>query len=371
MKISLLVPNLSGNGLHRAYQLGKVLERNHEIEVVGPKPGGEIYEPYRDEFDYKSFDANYSRFKKHKLWLDLFKQSKKIDGDIIYSFKTRPGSLGLGILHKIQTGKPLIADIDDKEDIGAFKELLSSKFYRTLGRPSSSFFNWLSSKLLFEADDITVTSSKLQEKYGGIIVPYGPNCEEFNLSKKEAKEELGIKDDYIVFAGAPREHKGVETLAKAIERSSSDIKLLLVGGSSFEKGRDIKSEHPEIVETTDLVNHSKVKKYLAISEIVVIPSLKTEYSAYQVPGKIYEAMAAGKPLIVSEVSDLPKIVEGCGFTFPPGDEKELAKLIDKIMENQELKNDLGKKAREKCKAEYGWDAMEKKIESFLPKYVRS
>jgi len=45
MKISLLTPDLSSNGLGRAYLLGKILQRDYEVEVIGPDFGDGIWKP--------------------------------------------------------------------------------------------------------------------------------------------------------------------------------------------------------------------------------------------------------------------------------------------------------------------------------------
>ena len=51
MKVTVLVWNLSANSIVRAYPIAKVLQRQHEVEVVGPVFGSRVFEPYRDEFE--------------------------------------------------------------------------------------------------------------------------------------------------------------------------------------------------------------------------------------------------------------------------------------------------------------------------------
>ena len=45
-------------------------------------------------------------------------------------------------------------------------------------------------------------------------------------------------------------------------------------------------------------------------------------------------MAAGKPVIASDVEGLAQVVEGAGILFPLGDDKKLADIIKQLIEEQ-------------------------------------
>jgi len=79
-----------------------------------------------------------------------------------------------------------------------------------------------------------------------------------------------------------------------------------------------------------------------------VPQLDTEVTRYQMPMKIYDCMAMGKPIVASAVSDQPEVLEGCGMLVPPGESEALAAAIRNLLENPALAAELGRKARARC-----------------------
>ena len=97
--------------------------------------------------------------------------------DIIYAFKPRLTSFGLGLLAKHVKNLPLILDIEDWEAAlshgSSVAERLSLKYDNPLCdvamEPLTRF-----------ADEITVVSSFLQQRYGGVKLPHGADCSYFD-----------------------------------------------------------------------------------------------------------------------------------------------------------------------------------------------
>lgn len=79
---------------------------------------------------------------------------------------------------------------------------------------------------------------------------------------------------------------------------------------------------------------------LKASDIVVMSSNFEGFGLAAVEG-----MAAGKPVIASDVEGLSNIVEGAGLLFEPHNEKDLAAKIRLLMEDQLFY----KSVSEKCK----------------------
>jgi len=68
-----------------------------------------------------------------------------------------------------------------------------------------------------------------------------------------------------------------------------------------------------------------------------------------VPSKILSIMAADRPVIacMNLEGDAPRLVEeaGCGYVLPPEDPRMLAERILKLYENQELREEMGRRGR--------------------------
>jgi glycosyltransferase involved in cell wall biosynthesis len=70
------------------------------------------------------------------------------------------------------------------------------------------------------------------------------------------------------------------------------------------------------------------------------------------PMKVFDAMAMGKPIVASAVSDLPHVLDGCGLLVPPGDVDGLARAIGYLVSHPEEARTLGDRARARCVETY-------------------
>ncbi len=115
----------------------------------------------------------------------------------------------------------------------------------------------------------------------------------------------------------------------------------------------------------------KLPEFLSIIDLVVVPQRIRSSSLGQVPAKIFDAMAMGKPIIATNVCDIPEILSGCGWIVQPENPKQLAETMRYVLEHPDEAKDRGKKAREKCKGEYNWERMEENLCKVFQKYESS
>ena len=151
-----------------------------------------------------------------------------------------------------------------------------------------------------------------------------------------------------MFPGTPRPHKGMEPLAQAVSRLPG-VRLAVTC-----RAEDLTA--PEwgrfALDRIPLVPYPALPRLLAAADVVAIPQLSSEPARYQMPMKVFEAMAMGKPIVASSVSDLPVILEGCGRLVPPGDVDELAAAICELINDPEAARTLGERARARCMEHY-------------------
>jgi glycosyltransferase involved in cell wall biosynthesis len=98
--------------------------------------------------------------------------------------------------------------------------------------------------------------------------------------------------------------------------------------------------------------HKKMPLYLDVGDLAVLPLRDTLLAQSQMPIKIFEALAMGKPVIGTAVADLPIILDKCGIVVPPNDAEALAQAIEKALFNEVLARDMSNHAREKCIREF-------------------
>ncbi|RLE64357.1 MAG: hypothetical protein DRJ47_07880 [Thermoprotei archaeon] len=191
---------------------------------------------------------------------------------------------------------------------------------------------------------------------------------------KLTREELGIQDAEVVLINVNRlaPNKGVSYLIDALwilkSRNKINAKLILVGAGPEE--RRIK-EQIKRLGLEDKVIHfknipdEKMFQLYTLADISVTPTL---YEG--LPLVILEAMACGKPIVASNVSEVPQVVRHGenGFLVPPRDPEA---IVDAILEiyNKNLFREMGNKSKEIVK-DYDWNIIAKKAISKYEELIK-
>lgn len=90
---------------------------------------------------------------------------------------------------------------------------------------------------------------------------------------------------------------------------------------------EVKARHPDIVLDTRLVPHDDQLQRLAASYAVVIPSISEVGSNTAI-----EAVAAGRPFIMSDDTGTSERLEGCGLFVDTRDPKALQRAIESLLD---------------------------------------
>lgn len=370
MKISVLTPDLSNNSLGRAWLLAKILQRHFDVEIVGPMFESSVWEPVQSEFSYKGVKGClFPRFIPQ-----IRKMLETIKGDIIYAHKPVFTSFAIGLIKKHASKRPLVLDIDDWE------APLRLKYHgkKNILYPNSYWSTLLHERSIRLADEITVSNRFLQKKFGGTTVYHARDTKHLDPVKYDdmrLKEEFGVTGRKVVtFLGTPRPHKGLEDLIKAFAMlQDKQLVLMVVGLDKSEYAQDIRKMMGELLPKGQTLKFGMqpihdVPKFLSFTDLVVIPQRKTLESIGQTPAKVFDAMAMAKPIIATNVSDLPEILENCGWIVDPEKPLQLGKTMKGVFANPDRARHMGKKAREKCIRQYSYDAAEKILVEIFNKF---
>jgi len=387
MKVSLLTPDFSANSTARAYIFAKVLKRHYDVEIIGPKFGNAIWGPIRkeeSEITFKVFQG--SSFP--QFILETPKIVKAIKGDIIWINTPYFTSFGIGLLKKFLGRKPVILDmadweagfhLSDKKNVTRrFRSLIGNtvRFFR---KPNSYWSTLINERITRFAEELTVSNSFLQQKFGGTIIPHcrdteAFNPERFNKNSIRGKCDIDKNKKIVMFFGTPKPHKGVEDLVKAISLiENQNVVLVIVGiddkdyysENLVKMGKEILGNRFRVF---GLQPFKKVPEFLAMADVTVVPQKRNVATIGQLPAKVFDAMAMAKPIIATAVSDLPEILDGCGWIVEPENPKQLAQTIKYVLDNPEEAKEVGWKARQKCITNYSWDAMEMILVDIFKKY---
>ncbi|MFB2835373.1 glycosyltransferase family 4 protein [Floridanema evergladense] len=372
LKVSLVVSDLAGGGVVRAFLLGQVLKKlNYEVEVVGFNFGKELYAIPPTSMSVFSLPGS--------KYPELFKQIplilKKIDGDIIYAVKPKPTSFGVALIKRLFKHRPLILDMDDWElswyggDEWKYEFSLKN-LYRDIFKKDGLlkyadhplYIKW-TEKLVFQADAITIDTEFLKNRFGGIYLPNGKDTEMFDPHKYNptiSKERYHLSEYRILmFPGAPRPHKGVEDVLMALEKlNQPDLRLVIVGGSPYDDYDDkLMQQWGRWIIKLPRCSVETMPEVLAAADIVVVPQRDSLAARAQFPLKLTDGMAMAKPVLTTKVGDIPEILGGTGYLVEPNSPDQIAQQIEYIFHNLSAANEKGKQARERCITYYSVDSM--------------
>ena len=246
------------------------------------------------------------------------------------------------------------------------------KFYiHTLGKINLKSAN----KIIVLVPDAAEYISKLGiDKEKICIIPNGINCNHFlNMpSPYEFKKDYKIDGKMVLFVGGLSSRKGVQYLIKAmpkILRKIPDTTLVVVGVDwgfqSHLEGLSHELRVDKKVLFTGSVSNEQLLDAYSACDVFVLPSEREG-----LPTVILEAMASGKPVIATNVGGNPYVIEDgvTGFLVEYGNETKLADKIIYLLENEDIREKVGKNARKKV-GDYSWEKIAEGIEKIYTELV--
>ncbi|WP_164731966.1 MULTISPECIES: glycosyltransferase [Halomicrobium] len=342
------------------------------MEVIGGlAQGTDVYEPFSDEFDYKKvkIPANPISITSIPKILD------KTTGDVVYAIKPRTFSFGVGILNKAINNVPIILDIDDWERGLHIESKHNTDHYliKSILDPNGYYSTKLLSPFITRADKITTVSQFLQQKYqADYIIPHARDTSWLNpknTDQKKMKKKYGVINQRVaMFLGQPRTHKGVEIILQSVQRSKiPNIEVMMVNAEN-NKIKKLNREY-ENLTLIDPFSFSNLPQFLSMADVVIIPQEESPASVGQVPAKLIDAMAMKKPIISTNIGDIPEILNECGIVVEPENVSQVVGAIETILEDDELRNSMREAARKKCVNEYSMKNASDKLTEVISEVI--
>ena len=107
-------------------------------------------------------------------------------------------------------------------------------------------------------------------------------------------------------------------------------------------------------------------KYYKQADIYVLPSY-----AEGLPMSILEAASYGLPIVATRVGGIPEIIDDGvnGFLIDPGDKGALTDRLLRLIENPELRSQMGRAAYQKVKEKFDVDTVVKQLDSLYQEFL--
>ena len=166
---------------------------------------------------------------------------------------------------------------------------------------------------------------------------------------------MGLKNKRVVmFLGTPRPHKGVDDLLAAFKKIKDlNLKLVIIGAENQQEFLNkIDQSIKDSVIVLPKTPFQKLPELLSIADIIVIPQRRTSDSVGQIPARLFDAMSMAKPIIATRVSDIPEVLDGCGYLVDPNQPSQLVDAIQYILNHSDEARAKGDAARSRCRQKY-------------------
>ena len=235
-------------------------------------------------------------------------------------------------------------------------------------------------KEVLEKAEIIVATSPQEKQHmrslvstkGNIeIIPCGTDIRRFgSIDRQAARLKLGIEQEakVVLYVGRFDPRKGIETLVRAVNKSklrgSHNLQLIIGGGSTPGNSDGIERDRIErIIQELGMGNFTTLPgrlsqdilpTYYAAADVCVVPSHYEPFGLVAI-----EAMSSGTPVVASDVGGLQFTVvsEATGLLAPPQDVAAFATAIDRILENPQWRDELGKAGRKRVETKFSWDGV--------------
>lgn len=199
------------------------------------------------------------------------------------------------------------------------------------------------------------------------FMPNGVDTTRFHpRNTEELKEKYGFNGKVIFTAARLVEFKAIDVLINAIKTILESEKTTLVIAGSGPEEEKLKRFSKQLgiekcVRFVGNISRENMPEYLGMCDIFALPSYMET-----TPNALIEAMASGKPSVVSDVNGIREVVgDNCALKAQPGDSADFAEKILLLLNDKKLYDSLSKNALSKIKDKY---TIEKSIERYINLY---
>lgn len=310
-------------------------DKGYEVSVISLNDG--FIDGVKVYSMNESIDSSNKSLSKIKYLKNIFKMKKlvrEIKPDILHAHYAS----SYGLLGSIINYKPYLIS------------LWGSDIYDF---PKKSFVHRSIIKYNLKKCDMILSTSKAMAKEASLytnkkmyITPFGVDIDKFSPSEEKSEK------DFITIGTIKtlEDIYGIDILIKAFEivnkKINKNIILKIAGkGSKEEYLRElcVKLNISDKVEFLGYINQERVVDEFRNFDIAIFPSLFESFGVAAV-----EAQACGVPVIVSNIDGLMEASSPnkSSLVFNKGDYEDLANKIMYLIENNNLRRDMGKNARE-------------------------
>ena len=344
-------------------------------------------------FDNPVFDNTNSKLKAVLKTLSTCIQmnADDIDADIVHCHTWY--AQFAGIVAKLCYGIPLVITTHSLEPLRPWKR-------EQLGRGYDAS-SWVEKTAIEMADAIIAVSNETKVdvlKYFDVdqdkikVIYNGINLQEYVVTKETSTlERYGIDKSkpYVLFVGRITRQKGIIHLVNAIKYIDPDTQIVLCAGApdTPEIGKEMEDSVNEVKKTRhniiwidEMLPKKEVIQLYSHADVFCCPSIYEPFGIINI-----EAMACETAVVASAVGGIKEVVvQGeTGILIPLKQQdvapfepinpdqfaKDLADGVNKLINNNELRETMAKNGRKRVEDHFDWIAIAKQVEALYKSLI--
>ncbi len=360
-------------------ELSKRLAENHEVHVITSK-----LENTDKEDTYKGINIHRIPSKVLEdlpdpfpppypitpgLALQMKKKINEIDPDIIHTHNRFFPAWNSPQLFKFLFQRPVFMTLHNARTEGIDKKTdsLGQLYDETLGKIIMKKADKLianSKDTLDKTAPSDIPEHKKEVIYNGIDTSkYSPSHE------KDVKKELGV-DKYTLTVSRLVRQKGLRYMVKALQDIDQENYKHVVIGQGPEK-QNLKEQAKKLgvedkLHFTGFVPEEDMTDYYTQAEAFMLPSLYEPFGIVLV-----EAMSCKTPVIATVAGGIPEVLGETGINIPRRNPDEIAKNVNKLLNNPEKAEKMGKEGMKRAKQKFEWDKITEETEETYKQFLES
>jgi glycosyltransferase involved in cell wall biosynthesis len=299
-----------------------------------------------------------------KFWLAAWKYgSREVPFDVIHAhdFDTIP----LGYLLANDRQSALIYDVHE-----SYVDMVGGRFpvWLKLAVTFAENFYLKRASAVITVGHILLAELKRRGAKYPFLIGNWKDLGEFDVNRfemDEMRQHLGLTGKSVIsYLGAMPRVRNVLPMVEAVSKRTDFIALVAGAGESAPEVVEKARQFPNIIYLGQ-IPAKQIPLYTALSDVVYY-GIDPNYpnAKYSAPNKLYEAMAAGKALLVTRAGEVGPTVEQehVGLVM---DSKEplpvqISEALDKLA-NPDFLAELQENSRRAGKEKYNWQAGEKTL----------
>lgn len=171
-------------------------------------------------------------------------------------------------------------------------------------------------------------------------------------SARNYRELWSIRAPHVVlYSGNLAQKQGLDLVVEAARmlQGRDDIRFVICGEGPNRKALETLATGLSNIEFHDLQPKEHLADLLDLATLHVVPQIAGA-ADLMLPSKLCNMLASGKPIVATAApgTGLQLEVEGCGLVTPPGDVAAMARAIETLVDQPELRKTFGEAARVRC-----------------------